>query len=106
VSERTRLPDRRGCELIDFESMSMQFTASVGRYADGQIGEIFIDNHKCGSSIGTLVRDSAIALSFALQHGADADAIRRAVCRDSAGRPLGPLGRVLDLILDGEERIP
>ena len=34
-------------------------------------------------------RDAAIILSFALQHGADAEAIRRARCRDSQGRPLG-----------------
>ena len=40
----------------------------------------------------------AIAVSFALQHGADAEAIRRALCRSSDGQPLGPLGVLLDLI--------
>jgi ribonucleoside-diphosphate reductase alpha chain len=99
VSERTRLPDRHSCELINFESMGMGFTAGVGRYPDGRIGELFIDNHKAGSAIGTLARDLAIAFSFAVQHGADAHAIRRALCRDSAGRALGPLGEILDLIL-------
>jgi ribonucleoside-diphosphate reductase alpha chain len=80
--------------------MGMRFTAGVGRYPDGRIAEVFCDNHKCGSSIGTLVRDSAILLSFALQHGADLEAIRRALCRDSSGRALGPLGEILDLITD------
>ena len=40
----------------------------------------------------------AIVLSFALQHGAAIDAIRRALCRDSQGRALGPLGAALDLL--------
>jgi hypothetical protein len=104
VSERERLSNRRGHELVDFIAMGMRFTAGVGRYPDGRISELFIDLHKAGSSIGTLVRDSAVILSFALQHGADVEAIRRAVCRDSAGHPLGPLGQVLDLILDEEKR--
>jgi hypothetical protein len=101
---RARLPDRRACELIDFESMGLRFTAGVGRYGDGRVGEIFIDNHKAGSSIGTLVRDSAIILSFALQHGAVLESIRRALGRDGDGRALGPLGVVLDLLM--QERQP
>src|SRR6516164_1532343 len=95
-SPRNRLPNRRGSELFDFESMGMRFTASVSRYANGRIGELFLDNHKAGSAIGTLVRDTAIVLSLALQNGADLEAIRKALCRDSQGRPLGPLAKVLD----------
>ena len=96
--QRQRLPDRRASEVFDFESMGMRFTASVSRYDDGRIGELFIDNHKGGSAIGTLVRDAAIILSFALQHGADAESIRRALSRDSNGHPLGQLGVALDLL--------
>jgi len=59
---------------------------------------LFCDNHKAGSAIGTLVRDSAIAISVALQHGADLETIRRALCRDSQGRALGPIGAALDII--------
>jgi ribonucleoside-diphosphate reductase alpha chain len=95
---RQRLPDRRNSELIDFESGGMRFTASVSRYPDGSIGELFLDNHKQGSAVGTLVRDMAIVFSFAVQHGADAEAIRRALCRDGNGRALGPLGEILDLL--------
>jgi ribonucleoside-diphosphate reductase alpha chain len=95
---RKRLPNRRGSEIFDFESMGMRFTASVGRYDDGRIAELFIDNHKAGSAIGTLVRDAGIILSFALQHGADAEAIRRALCRDGSGNARGPLGVALDLL--------
>jgi hypothetical protein len=96
MSERRRLHNRHAHTLFDFEAMGMRFTASASRYDDGRLGELFIDNHKQGSAIGTLVRDSAIILSFALQHGADAEAIRRALCRDSQGRPIGPISTVLD----------
>jgi hypothetical protein len=81
--------------------MGLRFTAGVSRYPSGGIREIFIDNHKAGSAIGTLVRDMAIAFSFAVQHGADPEEIRRALCRDSEGRPLGPLAAALDLIAGG-----
>src|SRR6516225_5370146 len=87
-----------GLEVFDFQAMDLRFTASISRYPDGRIAELFCDNHKAGSQIGTLVRDAAILLSFALQHGADIEAIRRALCRDSSGRALGPIGQALDLI--------
>ena len=64
MSERKRLADRRHCELVDFESMGLRFTAGIGRYPDGRIAELFLDNHKAGSAIGALVRDAAVILSF------------------------------------------
>jgi hypothetical protein len=102
VTARTRLPNRRASTFFDFESMGMRFTASVSRDAEGNVAELFVDNHKAGSAIGTLVRDAAIILSFALQHGADINSIRRALGRDSSGRALGPIGTALD-ILQAEE---
>jgi len=74
----------------------------VGRFADGRIGELFLTNHKNNSGADTAARDAAIAFSFAVQHGADPRAIRRALCRDSHGRAYGPLGAALDLLLGDE----
>ena len=105
MTSRERLENRRASTILDFESMGgLKFTAGVSRYPDGRIAELFLDNHKAGSSIGTLVRDLAITFSFAVQHGADPEAIRRALCRDSQGRALGPLGAVLDLIAAETQR--
>jgi hypothetical protein len=95
---RERLSNRHASELFDFEAMDPRFTASISRYP-GRVSELFCDNHKAGSAIGTLVRDSAILLSFALQHGADIETIRRALCRDSQGRASGPLGVALDMLV-------
>jgi hypothetical protein len=97
---RRRLPNRRKSIFLDFESMGMQFVASVSHYDDGGVGELFLDNHKQGSAVGTLVRDLAIVFSFAVQHGADINSIRSALCRDGEGRPLGPLAVVLDLLAE------
>lgn len=95
---RQRLPNRRPSESFTFELAGLRFTASVSRFDDGRIGELFLNNHKAGNQTDTNARDAAILLSFALQHGADIEAIRRALCRDSQGRALGPIAEALDII--------
>jgi hypothetical protein len=100
MSKRERLRNRRAHTLFDFEAMGMRFTASASHYDDGRLAELFTDNHKQGSAIGTLVRDSSIILSFALQHGADPEAIRKALSRGADGRPLGPLAVALDRLAE------
>jgi hypothetical protein len=103
---RERLRNRRNHLLFDFESMGMRCTASTSRYDDGRLAELFLDNHKQGSAIGTLVRDLALTASFALQHGADPESLRKALSRDAQGRPLGPLAVALDIILANDGTTP
>ena len=103
MTGRERLPDRRRSESSTFEIDGLRFTATVSRYDDGRIGELFLNNHKAGNQSDTNARDGAILLSFALQYGADVEAIRRALCRDGAGRALGPIGAALDLILGNSQ---
>ena len=98
TTARERLPDRRANESFTFELNGLRFTATVSRFPDGRIGELFLNNHKFGNQSDTNARDAAILLSFALQHGADIEAIRRALCRDSHGRALGPIAEALDII--------
>lgn len=99
---RRRLTNRRSSESFDFISQGMRFTATVGRFPDGRIGELFLNNHKAGNQSDTNARDAAIILSFALQYGADLEEIRKALCRDGSGRALGPVGAALDLIVEIE----
>jgi hypothetical protein len=54
--------------------------------------------HKAGSAADVAARDSAIVCSLALQHGADINTIRRALCRDARGQAGGALGVALDLL--------
>ena len=99
---RERLPNRRAAESFELQANGLRFTCTVGRFPDGRLAEIFLTNHKAGSHADTAARDSAIVCSLALQHGADPDVIRRALCRDSNGKASGPLGTALDLIFDQE----
>ena len=98
MTARQRLPDRRRSESFTFELNGLRFTATVSRFDDGRIGELFLNNHKFGNQSDTNARDAAILLSFALQHGADIETIRRALCRDSQDRALGPIAAALDII--------
>ena len=96
---RERLPNRRLGETLDFEvAGSRGYTVTVGRFADGRVGEIFLNNHKSNSAADTNARDSAIVCSIALQYGADIETIRKALCRDSHGHASGPLGAALDRV--------
>src|SRR5262245_4156192 len=99
---REHLPNRRAAETFEVEVNGLRYTATVGRFADGRLGELFLTNHKSNSGADTAARDAAIAFSFAVQHGADPRAICRALCRDSRGHASGPLGAALDFLLGDE----
>jgi hypothetical protein len=89
---------RRFCESFTFEVNGLRFTATVSHFADGRIGELFLNNHKAGNQSDTNARGAAIILSFALQYGADINEIRKALCRDAQGRALGPVAAALDIV--------
>lgn len=97
---RTILPGRRESDTFDvfFDVMTKPFVVTVGRYEGGEIGEVFINAHKRDEMIDHLARDTAILMSFALQHGVTMDTLRAAITRDANGRPLGLAGVVLDAI--------
>jgi hypothetical protein len=99
MTTRNRLPNRRPAESYEFEVAGVHYTATIGRFPDGKIGELFLSNQKSNSSADTAARDCGILLSFALQHGADLETIRRALSRDSQGRASGPVGAALDIIM-------
>jgi hypothetical protein len=100
IQPRARLPNRRQAETFDLTVAGLRYTATVGRFADGRVGEIFLANHKINSAADSAARDSAIVFSIAVQSGADVESIRKALCRDSRGRPSGPLGAALDLFAE------
>ena len=102
MTERERLQNRRLTETFEVESQGLKFTASIGRFADGRVAEIFLQNHKAGSMAGINAQDAAVVCSIALQYGVPLDVIRRALMRDSRGVASSPLGVALD-ILAGDE---
>ena len=69
MSGRERLPNRRASSIFEFEINGLRYTASISRFADGRIAEIFLQNHKPGSQSDSNARDAAVASSLALQFG-------------------------------------
>jgi len=98
---RDKLPNRRPAETFDVEVGGLRYTATIGFYPDGRVGEIFLQNHKAASSAGVMASDAAVAASLALQHGTPIDILRHALMRDPRGNASGPLGVVLDKIASG-----
>jgi hypothetical protein len=59
----------------------LYYCATISRFENGQLGEIFLTSNKAGSQADTAARDSAILVSLALQHGAELETIRQGLYR-------------------------
>jgi hypothetical protein len=97
-SSRQRLPNRRRAETFEIEVAGLRYTATLGRFVDGRVGEIFLQNHKPGSQSDANARDAAVAASLALQYGCPLDVLQKALLRDPRGQPSTPLGAAIDTI--------
>jgi ribonucleoside-diphosphate reductase alpha chain len=90
---RERLPDRRGAEVVDFIHRNRRWTATIGRFPDGRVAELFLDAARI-DPLSELAQDIAIVASLALQSGCPLETLRHAL----AGRGEGPLAVALNLI--------
>jgi hypothetical protein len=100
TQRRERLANRRRSETFNVECSGLAYTATASWFDDGRLAELFQNNHISSSAADVNAKDAAIALSLALQNGADGEVIRKALCRDSHGRASGPLGAALDSLQD------
>ena len=89
LTERQRLPNRRRSEIVTFEHEGRRYRATVSRFSDGRIGEVFLDIGRFGSDVHLHAQDSAILCSLALQSGVAASTICNAI--------KGPIGKALQL---------
>jgi hypothetical protein len=96
MTERERLPDRRPSQNFEIDVDGRKYRCSFSRFPDGRLAEIFLSNNKSGSDSDCAARDSAVVASIALQYDVPVDVIRKALMRDSRGKPNGPLGVALD----------
>ncbi|QFR34705.1 hypothetical protein [Ancylobacter sp. TS-1] len=98
AARRNNLPARRAAETLAFTHRGIGYTASVGFYEDGRIGESFLDGVKAGTDAQINAKDGAVILSIALQYGVPLTVLRHAVARNDGGDPQGPIGALLDLM--------
>lgn len=107
---REKLPARRHAEVIGFthrlsRGEPQPHIATVGFFADGRIGEVFIDLPKVSNDASNLAHDLAVVLSIALQHGASIEEMRTAVGRAEDGAPHSLAGSALDMLADEQKRV-
>jgi hypothetical protein len=95
---RNRLHNRRSSENFSFECNGLKYTATVSRYTNGNVSEVFISNNKPSSQSDVNARDAGIAASLALQFGCPLQTLRHALLRDAHGKASSPLGVALDLV--------
>ncbi len=68
-ANRRKLPSRRSGYTQKASINQNNIYLRTGEYADGSLGEIFIDMHKEGAAFRSLMNCFAIAVSLGLQHG-------------------------------------
>jgi ribonucleoside-diphosphate reductase alpha chain len=69
IRERERMPDRRKGYTQKAVVGGHKVYLRTGEYEDGRLGEIFIDMHKEGAALRSLLNNFAIAISLGLQYG-------------------------------------
>lgn len=69
VREREKMPDRRKGYTQKAVVGGHKVYLRTGEYDDGRLGEIFIDMHKEGAALRSLLNNFAIAISLGLQYG-------------------------------------
>ncbi len=69
LREREKLPARRKGYTQKAVVGGHKVYLRTGEYEDGRIGEIFIDMHKEGAALRSLLNNFAIAISLGLQYG-------------------------------------
>jgi len=68
-SHREKLPERRKGYTQKANVGGHKVYLRTGEYADGSLGEIFIDMHKEGAAFRAMMNNFAIAVSLGLQYG-------------------------------------
>src|SRR5438046_1741011 len=73
MRERERMPDRRKGYTQKAVVGGHKVYLRTGEYDDGRLGEIFIDMHKEGAALRSILNNFAIAVSLGLQYGVPLD---------------------------------
>lgn len=73
AASREALPSRRNGYTQKVKINGQSLFIRTGEYADGRLGEIFIDLHRQGATLRSMVNCFAIAVSLGLQYGVPLD---------------------------------
>jgi ABC-type spermidine/putrescine transport system permease subunit II len=94
---RRRFSNRRQTESFKFEHNGIAYRASVSRFEDGEIGELFLNAGKIGCAADIVAHDAAVIFSIARQYGVPLQTIKDALAKLPDCTPAGPIGVALEL---------
>ena len=104
---RETLPGRRQSTTARLDHDGQTYHVSVGYYADGRPGEIFLTAPKASQTFAAVqAADAAVAVSIAMQYGVPLAVLRDAFLREADGSPAGILGATVDLLLEMDAAPP
>jgi hypothetical protein len=81
MTARRRLANRRFSTTFDIEIAGLKYKATISRFPDGSMAELFVSNHKAGNASDVAARDAGILVSLLLQHGCPVETISRALSK-------------------------
>jgi hypothetical protein len=96
MSERRRLPDRRGAVSFEFAHNDLGYHAHVGFFDDGAPAEMFLNARKQNSALDAFAADAAILISLLFQRGSTVGEIGHALRRTPTGQPASLIGAAVD----------
>jgi len=94
---RETLPNRRPSESFSFDHEGVSFRATISRFPNGGIAELFLDAGKTGSAVNIMARDAAVVFSIARQCGTPLELIRAGLSKLADGSCAGAIGHALEL---------
>jgi hypothetical protein len=77
----------------------------LGHFADGAVGEVFLDATKQNSALDAFAADAAILISLLLQHGVTPTEIGHALRRTPNGTAASLIGAVVDRLTELERML-
>src|SRR4051812_10700294 len=84
LPNRQRLPNDRDSEIFQFERDGIRYRATISRFADGRLAELFLDTPKPNAAIQIHAEDAAVLVSLLLQFGVSPAAIRHSISGPAA----------------------
>lgn len=88
IVQREALPHRRKNTTWKVHIDNQSVFLTYGLYADGRLGEIFIDIAKQGSAIRSWIKETSMLFSVSLQHGVPLQSLI-SLFKNSEGDPRG-----------------
>lgn len=94
----TPFDHRRFGDAFSYEHDGLAYRANFNRFDNGELGEVFLDAGKVGSTTYQIAKELAVMFSIARRCGASLKVIRDALPKNANGGPAGPLGTALKLV--------